>query len=395
MKLLFWLYKAKKNKKGLMPLMMRITLDGQRVNFPTQITVEESTWLHDRQEMKDNSELTHKYNQYLLNMKTKAWEVYNEAQKKDEPLTPQKIRDYILGNDASTHTLIEALDYHIGSLKARIGYDVAPATVRNYEACKRKIEAFLQEERNPNDIFLSEMSYQVIQELDVFMRVKNGLKNNGVIKHMQQLRRVIRVAMLNEWMSKDPFAKYAAKIEEPKRVHLTREELQKLEEMPLPSERLGRVRDVFVFACYTGLAYADMRKLVPDHLQYINGMNWVILDRTKTKNQSTIPLLPKASEILKRYEGREGGRLLPLISSQNLNRYLKEVAAAAGIRKRLTFHAARHTFASTVTLNEGVDITTVSAMLGHKMLKTTQIYARVNLNKIALDVEKLMGEGGV
>jgi site-specific recombinase XerD len=394
MKLLFWLYKAKKNKKGLMPLMMRITLGGQRVDFPTQITIEESTWLHDRQEMKDNNELTRKYNQYLLNLKTKAWDVYNEAQKKDEPLTPQKIRDYILGNDASTHTLVEAMDYHISSLKARIGHDVAPATVRNYEACKRKVEAFLRQERNADDIFLSEMSYQFIQELDLFMRVTGGLKNNGVIKHMQQLRRVIRVAMLNEWMSKDPFAKYGAKIEEPKRVHLTKEELQKLEEMPLPSERLERVRDVFVFACYTGLAYADMRKLASDHLQHINGMDWVILDRTKTKNQSTIPVLPKASAILKRYDRRLGDRLLPLISSQNLNRYLKEVAAAAGIRKRLTFHAARHTFATTVTLNSGVDITTVSAMLGHKMLKTTQIYARVNLNKIANDVEGLFKKEG-
>ncbi|HEU4472933.1 MAG TPA: site-specific integrase [Flavisolibacter sp.] len=299
----------------------------------------------------------------------------------------------MLGTHASTYTLIETIDYHINQLRARIGHDVAAGTVKNYEACKHKVELFLQQERDVEDIFLSELNHQFVQELDVFMRVKQGLHNNGVVKHMQQLKRVIRVAMLNEWLTKDPFAHYQSKIVEPKRVHLIKEELQALEQLPLPSDRLNRVRDVFVFSCYTGLAYADVSKLSTQHLQRINGKDWIVLDRTKTKNQSVIPLLPQAQEILKKYKSHAGKTLLPVISSQNLNKYLKEVAALAGINKELSFHAARHTFASTVTLNNGVDITTVSAMLGHKMLKTTQIYARVNLNKISNDMEKLYEKG--
>lgn len=374
--------------------MMRITLKGERINFPTQISIEEKQWDKGRLQIKGADELTIKYNQYLLSLKTKAWEAYTDSKKNDAAISVKQIKEYVLGTHASTYTLIEAIDYHINQLRARIGHDVAAGTVKNYEACKHKVELFLQQERGVEDIFLNELNHQLVQELDVFMRVKQGLHNNGVVKHMQQLKRVIRVAMLNEWLTKDPFAHYQSKILEPKRVHLTKEELQTLEQLPLPSDRLNRVRDVFIFSCYTGLAYADVSKLNTQHLQRINGMNWILLDRTKTKNQSVIPLLPQAQKILSRYKDHAGKSLLPVISSQNINKYLKEVAALAGINKTLSYHAARHTFASTVTLNNGVDIATVSAMLGHKMLKTTQIYARVNLQKIANDVQDLMKEGG-
>jgi len=389
MKVLFWLYKSKVSKKGLTPIMMRITLKGERINFPTQISIEEKQWDKGRLQIKGTDELTIKYNQYLLNLKTKAWEVYTDSKKNDEPICVKQIKEYVLGTHVSTYTLMETIGYHINQLKARIGHDIAAGTVKNYEACKHKVELFLQQARGVEDIFLSELNHQFVQELDVFMRVKQRLHNNGVVKHMQQLKRVIRVAMQNEWLTKDPFVHYQSKIVEPKRVHLTKEELQTLEQLPLPSDRLNRVRDVFVFSCYTGLAYADVSKLSAQHLQRINGMDWIILDRTKTKNQSIIPLLPKAQEMLQKYRSYSGKGLLPVISSQNLNKYLKEVAVLAGINKALSYHAARHTFASTVTLNSGVDIVTVSAMLGHKMLKTTQIYARVNLNKISNDMEKL------
>jgi site-specific recombinase XerD len=395
MKILFWLYKSKTNKKGLAPVMMRITLNGQRINFPTHVSTEEKHWDKDKQQIKGNSELTQKYNNYLLNLKTKAWEVYSHNIKDNKVLSPNQVKDYVLGNDASTYTLIDALDYQICQLKARTGHDIAPSTVKKYETCKRKIQEFLQEERKVEDIFLSQLNHQFIHELDLFMRVKQGLRNNGVAKNMQQLRRVLKVAMLNEWISKDPFAKYKCKIIEPKRVFLTKEELLRMEQLALPSERLSNVRDVFVFSCYTGLAYADVSKLNVLHIQHINSKDWIILDRTKTKNQSIIPLLPKAQEILKYHSSRLQEKLLPIISSQNVNKYLKEITELAGIKKRLSFHAARHTFASTVTLNNGVDITTVSAMLGHKMMKTTQIYARINMQKIAADVQDLMKEGGI
>ena len=366
---------------------MRITCK-ERINLPTQINIEEKAWDTERQQIKGNSDLVKKYNRHLLTLRTKAWDFYNDCIRHNKQFSARDIRQYILGNNAPQHSIIEALDYQINHLKARSGIDIAPSTVKKYETCKRKVIDFLKE-RDQNDMSLNKINFQFINELDLFMRVKQGLHNNGVAKNMQQLHTVLRAAIMNEWLDKDPFAKYQCKIIEPKRVYLTKEELQKLEEQPLTCDRLNKVRDVFVFSCYTGLAYADVSKLCKDHIHEINGLSWIILDRTKTKNQSTIPIFPRALEIIKRYEMEKLVHLLPIIASQNLNKYIKEVAEIAGIKKRLSFHAARHTFATTVTLNNGVDITSVSAMLGHRMLKTTQIYAKVNVNKIAADTEHL------
>jgi site-specific recombinase XerD len=392
MKLLFWLYRSQVSKKGLMPLIMRITVDSKRVNFPVQISIEEKTWDKDKQRIRGNDELTNRYNQFLISLKAKAWERYNESVKSDKPIGAEDIKQYVLGGDATTYSLAEAFNYHLTQLRARVGRDVAPATIKNYETCQRKLEAFLEGVKGVEDIFLHQLNSQFVRDFDHFLRTHQSIHNNGVVKIMQQLKRVVKVAIMNEWLDKDPFVNYQCKIVEPKRVFLSQEELTKLEGISLPNERLSRVRDLFVFSCYTGLAYADVQKLAIEHIHHMNGRDWIILDRTKTKNQSTIPLLPKAKEILTRYSSEK--HLLPVISSQNLNKYLKEVADYAGINKQLSFHAARHTFATTVTLNNGVDITTVSAMLGHRMLKTTQIYARVNLNKIANDVDKLYKGGG-
>lgn len=389
MKILFWLYRSHTTAKGLVPLMMRVTINGYRINMPTQINLNDKAWDKDKQQVKGSDELSRKYNQFLLTLKSRAWDFYNECIKQDKPVSKDALKNYIQGNDAERHTLLNTMDYHINQLRSRVGRDMVEATVKKYESVRRKLAVFLRSEKGRDDILLDDLSHQFVQEFDVFMRVKQGLKNNGVAKNMQQFKRVIRVALMYEWTTKNPFAQYSCKIVEPKRVFLTAEELKQLQAAVLKCNRLHRVRDVFVFSCYTGLAYADVSKLSAQHFQHINGQDWIILDRTKTKNQSTIPLLPQARAILERYKDSALQNLLPVISSQNLNRYLKELASEAGINKRMTFHAARHTFGTTVTLNEGVDITTVSAMLGHRMLKTTQIYAKVNLQKIAKDVRGL------
>ncbi|RYE49958.1 MAG: hypothetical protein EOP48_20670, partial [Sphingobacteriales bacterium] len=243
----------------------------------------EKIWEKEKQKIKGADEFISKYNQFLHSLKTKAWEVYHGSIKNHSAITPQQIKDYILGNDSSTYTLREAINYHIGNLKARVGHDVAPATVKNYETCKRKVEEFLHVQKGLDDIFLHQLNHQFIQELDVFMRVKRGLHNNGVVKNMQQLKGVIRAALRNEWMQKDPFSQYQSKIIEPKRVHLTKEELSRLERIPLPTERLARVRNVFVFSCYTGLAYSDVAKLNGLHIQEIDGREWIILDQQRQR----------------------------------------------------------------------------------------------------------------
>jgi len=204
----------------------------------------------------------------------------------------------------------------------------------------------------------------------------------------------MNMAVKNDWMDKDPFKAYQVKLKDTKRVFLTREELQALEVKQIDINRLDQVRDVFVFCCYTGLSYVDVEKLsLKEIVIGLDGDQWISIDRTKTGNASNVPILPKAHQILLKYRDQPeiaiSGKLLPVISNQRINAYLKEVATLCGIEKRLTFHAARHTFATTVTLSNGIPIETVSAMLGHKNFRTTQIYAKVVQEKINKDMQKL------
>ena len=218
--------------------------------------------------------------------------------------------------------------------------------------------------------------------------------HNSTQKYIRNFRKIINNAIKNDWLDKDPFKAYRVKLKDTKRVFLTKEELTALEEEQFAIDRLDQVRDVFVFCCYTGLSYVDVEKLTPKGIvKGHDGEYWINVDRTKTGSPSSVPILPKAFKIIEKYKNDprmiNGGRLLPVISNQRINAYLKELASLTGIEKKLTFHAARHTFATTVTLSNGIPIETVSAMLGHKNFRTTQIYAKVVQEKISRDMRKL------
>ncbi|KOH42568.1 integrase [Sunxiuqinia dokdonensis] len=197
-----------------------------------------------------------------------------------------------------------------------------------------------------------------------------------------------------DYIDKNPYSKFKVGLDETHREILSTEELKRIEEKQIQIERLAVVRDIFVFACYTGLSFSDITKLSHTHLQQrADGKEWIIINRSKTNNRCRIPLLPKAKEILKKYEDypKISGKaiLLPVLTNQKMNSYLKELGDICGINKNITMHIARHTFATTVTLSNGVPIETVSKLLGHSSLKTTQIYAKVLDQKIAEDMELL------
>ena len=212
--------------------------------------------------------------------------------------------------------------------------------------------------------------------------------------HLKYLKKVANIAVTHDWLDKNPFQNFRCTTREVRREFLTPEELQLLAEKPFAMRRLAEVRDIFIFSCYTGYAYSDVLKLTPDHiLTGINGKKWIMTQRIKTETRSNVPLLPPALAILAKYaqdpECLARERLLPVKSNQKMNAYLKEVADMCGITKPLTFHIARHTFATTVTLTNGVPIETVSSMLGHKNLRTTQIYAKVVEHKVGEDMDRL------
>ena len=206
-------------------------------------------------------------------------------------------------------------------------------------------------------------------------------------------KKIIRIAYANDWITKDPFANWKVRLKNVEREFLTSEELQQLMDTPFATERLEHVRDVFVFCCFTGLAYADVKKLThDDFVTGIDGELWINTKRTKTKTKSNIPVLPTPMMILEKYEDSPyliNDKVLPVLTNQKMNAYLKEIAHLSGIKKNLTTHLARHTFATTVTLSNGVSIESVSKMLGHKSLRTTQHYAKILNRKVSEDMQLL------
>jgi site-specific recombinase XerD len=223
---------------------------------------------------------------------------------------------------------------------------------------------------------------------------KFALSNNGVMKHLERLRKMINLALQMEWIDKNPFLAYRLKFEKVDRDYLTKQELAKIEAKDFEMPRLELVKDLFIFSCYTGLSYIDVSNLKQENIVTgIDEEKWIVTSRQKTNTVVKMPILPKALAVLEKYADHPKSladrTLIPTFSNQKLNSYLKEIADLCGIKKHLTFHTARHTFATTVTLSNGVPIESVSKMLGHTKLATTQIYARVLETKLSDDMAAL------
>ncbi len=288
------------------------------------------------------------------------------------------------------------MTYHNQDMKETIAW----GTLKNYFTTQKYLQKYLKEKLHTSDILLKEINYKFVTSFEYYLKSFNPLDhhkplgNNGVMKHMERFRKMINVALKNEWMEKDPFRAYKLKFNKYERGYLTAEELEQLENKHFIIERLQYVKNLFIFSCYTGLAYTDTINLTTLNLvRGIDNEMWLITQRQKTGTSVKIPLLPKAIEILNIYrtniKSLAEGSLFPKISNQRLNGYLKEMADVCGIEKNLTFHLARHTFATTVTLSNGVPIESVSKMLGHTKISTTQVYAKVIERKLSDDMQQL------
>ena len=230
-----------------------------------------------------------------------------------------------------------------------------------------------------------------ITDFETYLRTVSLCNENTTAKFMQTFRMIVIMAKNNGWIYTDPFMNYKIRLKRVDRGYLTDQEIQKILKKKFPTKRLEQVRDVFIFSCFTGLSYIDIKTLKASEICIsFDGKPWIMRHRQKTDTPVNVPLLKIPLAILKKYEGQlPKGELLPVLSNQKLNSYLKEIADLCGINKNITFHLARHTFATTTTLSKGVPIETVSKMLGHTNIETTQIYARITNEKIRKDMSSL------
>ena len=390
----FYAKSTKANTNGLLPIYVRLTVDGKRLEFSTKKFVEKSKWSNELAKMKGTTEEARSINSYLDLMKSKVLDAQMELLHRNETLSIENFKSKLLGIEERQRMLVPIFQDHNNKIKELVGKEYAPGTLERYTTSLKHTIEFMQWKYKVSDIYITKIDHAFITDYEFWLRSVRNCANNTAVKYIKNFNKIIKICLANDWLDKNPFANYKSKVKEVERVYLSEEEVQAIIEKEFKTERLSLVRDIFLFSCFTGLAYIDVKNLTKSHISFgIDGEKWIFTHRQKTESASKIPILPVTQMIIDKYENHPQSsnqeKLLPILSNQKMNAYLKEIAAVCEIEKELTFHIARHTFATTVTLTNGVPIESVSKMLGHKNLRTTQHYAKVLDRKVSDDMKIL------
>lgn len=392
--ILFYAKKAKAAANGLVPIYARITINGKRIELSTNRFVEISKWSTEAGKIKGTSEEARSINNHLDLLKSQIRDAEMELIYKKIVVTTETIKSKLLGVDERARMLVPIFQDHNNKIKELVGKEYAPGTLERYTTSLKHTIEFMQWKYNISDIDITKIDHAFITDYEFWLRNVRNCANNTAVKYLKNFNKIIKLCLANDWLDKNPFANYKSKVKEVERVYLTEAEIQSIIEKDFKTERLSLVRDIFLFSCFTGLAYIDVKNLTKSHISFgIDGEKWIFTHRQKTESASKIPILPVTQMIIDKYEIHpqciNEDKLLPILSNQKMNAYLKEIAGVCEIEKELTFHIARHTFATTVTLTNGVPIESVSKMLGHKNLRTTQHCAKVLDRKVSEDMKIL------
>lgn len=389
--LLFYIKKSKADENGKANIYLRITFNGRRAETSINRKVLITEWNSRTQRASGNSLEAQEINRQLELIKNKIYTIQQHFQRLEKSYTAADLRDSYLGKDKSQKMLLEIFKEHNDEVESLVGKDFSAGTAERYRTCKKHITEYIKKKYNRNDIPVEDVDHKFITGFEYYLKTTRKCAHNSAIKYITNFKKIIRIAHANDWIDKDPFLHWKGKLKIVEREFLSEGEIQKIIDLEIKIERLDQVRDIFIFCCFTGLAYADVKKLNGgDIVEGVDGEQWIKTKRTKTDTRSNIPILPIAKTIMDKYKEdpilQDKDLVLPVLSNQKMNAYIKEIADLCGITKNLTFHLARHTFATTVTLTNGVPIESVSKMLGHTNLKTTQHYAKILDMKVGKDM---------
>lgn len=393
--LLFWQYKSKINKRGLAPIYLRITVDGQKTEHATGLAIEPDLWDANKGQVKSRAANAQRINGALSVLHTKALKIIDSLNLQDQEITADLVKAKLTGKEDSRKSLLQVFDFHMAKIHSLIGRDYKPATYKKFKSTRQNLVDFLQHDMNRRDIQLHELKLKFISDFEYYLKIEKKHAVNTIYKQLQRLQAITKIAEANDWLDKDPFRTYRKKKTKTEITYLTNEELEAIETKSFDIHRLDLIRDFFVFSCYTGLGYSEAASLTRDNIQLgIDGEKWIITTREKTSRPVRVPILPKALAIIEKYKNHpvavSKGTLLPVYANQKVNSYLKEIADFCGIKKNITHHMARRTFATTVTLLNDVPMETVSRLLGHSSIKITQdSYAEIVDKKVSQDFQKL------
>jgi site-specific recombinase XerD len=392
--LLFYLKKPKNYVKGEVPIYLRITVDGTPKELSLKRSCDPSRWNPHAGRVSGTKENVKTLNNYLDTYQAKVLEAKRRLVEGNQMVTAAAIKDILMGVDQRNKMLIKIFEDYNADVKKLVGIDYSNSTWTKYDRTKRLTQEFIRWKYKTEDIHVKQLDFDFVNQCELWYKTIRKCGHNTTLKYISILKMIILYCMDNQWLDHDPFARFEMIKEDVHPTFLTKEEIQRIADKEITIDRLRQIRDVYLFCCFTGLAYADVEKLKRTEIFVgIDNELWIFTDRLKTNIKSRIPLLPVSLDIIKRYENDpaciNANKVLPVLSNQKYNAYLKEIATICGITKNLTTHTARHTFGTTVTLSNGVPIESVSKMLGHKKISTTQHYARVLDIKVSEDMQNL------
>ncbi len=389
--LLIYAKTTKANTAGQLPIYIRLTVDGQRYEFSSKKFIEKVKWSAEMSKVKGQSEEARTINSYLDLIKSKILNIQMELLHKNEALTIENFKTRILGNHQRERMIIPIYQAHNDKIKKLIGNGYAYGTLERFNISLKHTQEFILWKYQLSDISIDKIDHAFVTEFDFYLRSIKKCNNNTTVKYIRNFRKIIKICLDNDWLDKNPCSRYEGKMKQVERDFLTEEEVKTIYSKKFISDRLELVRDIFIFCCFTGLAYIDVKGLNKEHIGIgIDGEKWIFKNRQKTDTKSKIPVLPIAHEIIEKYATHpkclNEDCILPILSNQKMNGYLKEIGDLCNIQKEITFHMARHTFATSITLTNGVPIETVSKMLGHKNIQTTQHYAKILDKRVSEDM---------
>lgn len=397
-RVVFYLRSNYVNKEGKTSVMLRIYLNNERLSLgSTGIAITASQWDKDKERIKGRTTDALSTNLQLDNIASGLQAIFRKIEMSDD-LSLERIKSEFLGKKDEIDTFMQLFEKHNTDISKQVGTSVSKATLQKYNVCKRHFSDFLDKQYKRNDLKLTELTYLVIREFDLYLRTVVGQNSNTATKTMKTFKTITLLGQKMGVLLHDPFMNHRFHLEPVNRGFLTDEEILLIANKEIGIPRLELVRDIFIFSCFTGLAYIDVSNLTPEHIVTLGDKQWIMTQRQKTSVETNILLLDIPKAIIDKYCDKPAypkreNKLFPILSNQKMNAYLKEIADLCGIKKNLTFHLARHTFA-TMSLSKGVPMESVSKMLGHTNIKTTQIYARITNKKIEHDMEKLAGKLG-
>ena len=391
----FWI-NTSRAKDGMAEIFARIVVNGKRANISLKVKANIKDWDKKKGLLKSKDTVSQQVNDFIQQTHSQIFKCYMDLKASEASFTAQSLKARFLGEDKVFSSMSDIIAYHNEKMENVLNYD----TMRHYKTSQSYIMEYIKKEYKSTDILLKDLDYGFVVGFESFLRkckpkhYQPGIGNNTVMKHIQRLRKMITMAYHMEWIEKDPFVRFKTRLIKKERDFLKESELERLESFSCSVKRLNTVRDLFLFSCYTGIAYGDIMLLSPKNVvEGEDGKLWISTNRKKTASPVKVPLLPEALEIIEKYQ--EPGpqhspkTLFPVMTNQKVNAFLKEIAYLCKIKKNLTFHMARHTFATTITLTNGVPLETVSKLLGHSKFTTTQIYARVVEKKVSEDMNDL------